>query len=178
MLKKKQRYRPRVKEFGLALLAAIHDGMDLVQATPRDLSLAIRMGGLDMVYDERAERRKDSRRRAIKTLARNHLVRVIGKESNQRYEMTTDGRILWLREVIIGIKKKMPGGLLCLISFDIPERERMARRTIRNLLKAARCRQYHASLWGTRKNIVKPLLELIDLLHVEEWVSIFEAKQR
>lgn len=175
---KKQKRKSRMGRTGKMLLLALGEGLDVLTASPRDVSRALGMGGMAMVRTYDAELRKDARHRAIKTLARNQFLRPSKKNSQSGYQLTEQGQILARRERIICTKKKLARGMLCLVSFDIPERERFARRTVRELLKEAEFKQYHASLWGTRCDVFSLLRELIHLLHIEEWIFVFEAKKR
>ena len=101
----------------------------------------------------------------------------IHKMGNQIfYFLTENGIQEGLKQVIQNKKQKLPNGLQCYVSFDIPEKVSSVRWALRKLLKSADFKMVHLSLWGSKYNVGKEMACFIKSINAEMWVHVFEAR--
>ena len=85
-------------------------------------------------------------------------------------------------------KKRKPGlsleksgkkwdGLYRFILFDIPERDRIVRDTLRNALKSLGAVCWQRSVWVTKENIIRELNKFFDDNGLTDYCSVLEVKE-
>lgn len=101
-------------------------------------------------------------------------------------ETQKDGRKLLLKltekgkETVI-LKKlledKKWDGKWRIVIFDIPEKHRKVRNTLRGQLKRWGFIQLQKSVWVTKKDIIIPLKKFVEEVGVSDWVKVFVASE-
>lgn len=171
----KKKRRRVFRERGIALLEALDRGVDLLTASPGELSLALQVGGLDTARLLRAERDYWANQKAMKRLRAQKLIRVRNLGDQVIHELTTDGKLLLLKSRILKTERLYSNGEQCIVSFDIPEAARRTRMMFRLFLKEAGFSRLHDSLWVASKQVTSDLQELICCIGISKWVSVFLA---
>lgn len=59
-----------------------------------------------------------------------------------------------------------------LVIFDIPEKQKRLRNTLRQKLKEWGFKYWQKSLWATKKDLAEPLEDFIDSLGLSQWVVV------
>ena len=62
-----------------------------------------------------------------------------------------------------------------IVIFDIPEKHLRVRNALRSKLKSWQFEKWQKSVWASKKNLTKPLSDLITKLGIGKWVKILEA---
>lgn len=112
----------------------------------------------------------------LRDLKKQKLLSVKKKGEEVIFEFTQKGRVEVLKQLIKKESSELPQGIICLVSFDIPEHVRKTRSVLRRFLKKSGFKQLHQSAWYSKKDVIKPLYELIRVLEIEKWISIFKAE--
>ncbi len=72
----------------------------------------------------------------------------------------------------------LPGGQICLISFDIPEDHKRLRNQVRHILKRLGFKQMHRSVWCCSKNISDYVARLFSSrFKSDNWFRVFLASE-
>lgn len=87
------------------------------------------------------------------------------------YRLTEKGWTAALRDRIKTTRTKCKQGR-CFIVFDIPEKERFARDTLRKFLKECGFIRLQQSVWMTNRDILEPLRQLLQRRKLERWIRI------
>ncbi len=74
-------------------------------------------------------------------------------------------------------KEKKWDGIYRFVCFDIPERDRIVRDTLRRSLKAAQAVCWQKSIWVTKSNITRELNEFFDQNNLADYCSVLEVKE-
>ena len=90
--------------------------------------------------------------------------------------LTDKGAAVDLMERMRAHPSRNNGGLL-LVSFDIPEQERVKRNLFTRQLKYAGFKKMHASLWSSDKGVRNEMEKLLGLMRAEKWVRLYEARE-
>lgn len=115
-------------------------------------------------------------RQAFQRLEKRKLIQ-LRKEGNKiLFFLMNDGMELALKQKIQKEKRKLPDGLKCYVSFDIPQHANSVRWALRELLKRSDFKMVHLSLWSTDKDVGKEIAELVKILKAELWIQVFEAR--
>lgn len=125
-------------------------------------------------------RRSISRRTFSTILSRlrnQGLVERSGKTRAARWRLTNNGR-KYLEKRRISSQYAQEDGVGRLVIFDIPERERKKRDTIRCELVAADFRQLQKSVWIGYRPLPESFLALLDGLYLKEKVHIFSIRDK
>lgn len=69
-------------------------------------------------------------------------------------------------------------GFWRIVIFDIPEKERRIRYTLRAKLRQWQFEPIQKSVFASKKDVVKELKAFIKEIGIEDWVKIFEAKAK
>lgn len=120
-----------------------------------------------LAYEEREYLRQLKRRKFIET-------KRIGEKLMVR--LTAKGWQRVLRDRICTTKKKCRDGI-CFVIFDVPESERRARDTLREVLSDLGFEMIQRSVWATEKDILKELCALLQGAGLHYWVRIVVGKQ-
>ncbi|MDP3244462.1 MAG: CRISPR-associated endonuclease Cas2 [bacterium] len=81
-----------------------------------------------------------------------------------------------LRDKIKNNKNKHKDKFCYFVIFDVPEKEREARNTLRNFLKECNFIKIQQSVWMTDKEVLKPLIQLLQHKKLEQWIRIVSGK--
>lgn len=117
-------------------------------------------------------------KRAIERLKKQKLV--LEKKLGDRIilSLTEAGKSAAFKKAVSDINRPLPKGLYCLVTYDIPESQRPARRVIRDLLKGAGFKVQHQSLWIGTNDLYDELNEIIRRLGVQKWIDVYLAKKK
>ncbi len=74
-------------------------------------------------------------------------------------------------------KQQKWDGLYRFVLFDIPEKDRLLRDTLRKALQAAGAVCWQKSVWVTKENITRELGDFIDQNGLEDYCSVLEVKE-
>lgn len=113
--------------------------------------------------------------RSLKSLEKRGFMkkRVIGERVV--WYLTDDGeRELRVRRIAL-IKKSLRGGAVCLVVFDFPEQESVARDLFRRFLKDCGFVMLQGSVWYHKRSVLKPVKKFIQEMKLDPLVRIFEA---
>ncbi len=121
-----------------------------------------------------AERKK---RRALNELRKKKWItdRRQGQEIVVRIH--ADAVVAAIKERIGRIEKKLPGGEMCLVSFDFPNGASKARDRWRFMIKQFGFKGVQLSLYSTERLISEEVLALVKALGAEKWVKVYLARE-
>lgn len=125
-----------------------------------------------------AQWRKQERKRTREYLERLQkqkllVIRKVGETFHIRF--STEGAIIVLKDRILKKETLLPDGERCLVSFDVPESIRSVRWSIRDLLKKAKFKQVHKSVWVSDRDVCGELRELARLLHADRGMKVYRV---
>lgn len=145
------------------------------QAIPqiKSLSTACNPFALEIIGEIKDQQERKRIRDAIKRLKKKELIKINKKGDQMVLSLTKTGKIESLRSKIICCEDQLPGDECCIVSFDVPEDVRLARDKFRKFLKSAGFNKLHRSVWVSNLNIVDLLIELIKMMKVGGWISVF-----
>lgn len=164
-------------DLGLRILEAIDDGLIFMEGTRRYSRVAVGQGmeGLRRIYKAEearsaAQRLRDFRRRGQAKVA------LIGRRSV--LVLTDKGRIAKLRLQIRSARRRRDGKRL-IIAFDIPERQRALRQTLRAFLRSCGCARLQDSVWVSDREIEAGLSIWFKRLQTRSsgWIRLFVAEE-
>ena len=122
------------------------------------------------------ERRKmlKDKREQLKYLKKQKLIEMekIGKRVIVR--LTEKGWGEALRDRIKSERTRCKNGF-CFVLFDVPEKERFARDTLRDFLKECGFKRLQHSVWMTDREVIEPLCELLQCRKLERWIRIVQG---
>lgn len=156
---------------------------ELVGMFKYDPIAVMRVGGVQE-YEEMLRWKKVG----IKSIEINKIKKAIKRLETKKFiQIKKDGECLFIKLLDNGIetvlKKKiiekqtrLPKGIYCYISFDIPERVRQARWALRSLLKRADFYMIHQSLWYTPRDVTEELVALVSILKIQQWIQIIKGE--
>ena len=88
--------------------------------------------------------------------------------------LTDQGWQRALRDRIRTETAKCAGGV-CIITFDVPEVERRIRKILRLFLKECGFKKLQHSVWMTDKNVIAPLILLLQRKNLDQWIKIIHG---
>ncbi len=115
--------------------------------------------------EERARLYELKRRKWIETKTIGN--RVVARLTEQGWQQA-------LRERIRVETKKCAEGV-CIVIFDIPEKERFVRNLLRTYLKEWGFKKIQHSVWLTDKDILKPMMLLLQRRNLDRWIRIIKG---
>lgn len=71
-----------------------------------------------------------------------------------------------------------PIGEGCIVLFDVPESERVARNMFRNFLKECGFRQLQRSVWVCRKDVADLVARFVRSNKLTPWIQVIEGRVR
>lgn len=160
-------------ELGWAILNAVADGIEILEYSRTRPTALLRHGLQDLkILEKERERRRIQN--AVSRLKKQKLVeeRVIAR-----------GRFLALTE--LGTRTldnrnrppPLPEGYQTIVVFDIPERFRDARLTLRRYLRSLGFTQLQRSVWISDADWAWRLKQRFDELDVSVWISVFKGQK-
>lgn len=119
------------------------------------------------------ELKKASLAQALKRLRENGFIELIS-DHEIAFRLTEKGKD---KALIASLKfsNEQWDGKWRLVVFDIPEKRRPARDLLRQKLKEWEFTNLQKSVWGSKKNCLKPLRNFIKQVGIEDWVMVFES---
>lgn len=87
-----------------------------------------------------------------------------------------EGKRHLLISEIKAIRACYSGKEICIVAFDFPESERLARRVFRNFIRQCGFRQFQKSVWTCDRQVARLLMKFVNEMKLTSWVSIFEGK--
>lgn len=88
--------------------------------------------------------------------------------------LTEQGWRQALRDKIRTETQKCPAGV-CIVIFDIPEKERFIRNLLRAYLKEWGFKKLQHSVWMTDKDILEPMMLLLQRRNLDRWIRIIHG---
>lgn len=119
----------------------------------------------EVMKEKREQVRELKRRRWIET-------KVIGERVVAR--LTEQGWQRALRDRIAQETRRCAEGV-CLVMFDIPEKQRHVRNLIRGFLKEWGFQKLQHSVWMTDKDVIAPLLLLLQRRKLDRWIRVVKG---
>lgn len=126
--------------------------------------------------DWQERKRKYEEREYLRTLRRQKLVETKQIGEKLLVRLTAKGWQQALRDKIRCANKSPKDGL-CVVIFDVPEKERYVRDTLRNILKECGFDMIQKSVWATEKNVVNELCALLQGVNLQQWVRIIVGNE-
>lgn len=121
-------------------------------------------------------RRDTPRRRALAALARQAFVETRRDGETLYIRLTQKGVQQALRQTVIEKTALLPKGEYVYVSFDLPESVRALRDAFRLILKDARFRMIHQSLWYTTRDVGTELAQLVEELEATKYIHVFQGR--
>lgn len=112
----------------------------------------------------------------LSRLKREGLAARSGKIRNSQWSITEDGK-RWIQEVAAAEEILPSDGVSRIVIFDIPERERKKRDTLRAELLGCGFEQLQKSVWMGDRPLPASFVELLDDLKLKNKVHIFSVKE-
>ncbi len=93
--------------------------------------------------------------------------RILGRLTEQGWQQA-------LRHKIRTETNKCKNGV-CIVIFDIPEKERFVRNALRKFLKEWGFQKLQHSVWMTERDIIKPMMLLLQRRGLDKWIRIIQG---
>ncbi|MCR4312032.1 MAG: CRISPR-associated endonuclease Cas2 [Candidatus Uhrbacteria bacterium] len=156
----------RVTDF-LKELVEIAGSVDFALRRPH---MCLRWGtGAEVVYKER-----NIRSRAVSRLKQRQLIAVRPSKEGWRVRLTKTGAEVYLQRKILDAEM-MDDDTICLVMFDIPERQKKLRREIGNFLLNAGFIRLQRSVYISPFDAFQPLREWLKLRKLEGCSVVYRA---
>lgn len=160
----------------LKFLELMVDGVELMYAAQSHQSLLIRQG-LEGVRRYKLEEEMYLQQRLLRQLKRQKLIEARTIGDRVIYNLTAHGKTKFLKAQIRAINKQSDGiKPRCIVIFDVPESEKVARNTFRKFLRECGFAKLQHSVWCANAAVLPHLMRLINELEIKKWVKIIEAK--
>lgn len=162
-------------KLGFTLLEVISDGVDIVQIANRRSGLLLRYDLQDLrtIEAERARRRVGA---SLLRMERRGLIKKKDDIRKSGYSLTRVGREILMNRSVRPVQ--MPPGWFTLVSFDIPESQKMARQAFRDYLRSLGFRIKHRSVWISDHDWVSNILQKKNGLRNPEWIVVYKAQEQ
>lgn len=89
--------------------------------------------------------------------------------------LTEQGWQRALRDKISNEKKKCESGV-CIVIFDIPEKQRFTRNLLRRFLKEWGFKRLQHSVWMTDKDVIEPVMLLLQRRKLDQWIRVVQGE--
>ena len=117
---------------------------------------------------------KEQRKRLFELKRRKWIeTKTIGNRIVAR--LTEQGWRQVLRDRIQRETRKCKDGV-CIIIFDIPEKERFVRNLLRSYLKEWGFKKLQHSVWMTDKDILEPMMLLLQRRNLDQWIRVIKGE--
>jgi len=91
-------------------------------------------------------------------------------------KLTEKGKFEYLRNKMTS-SSKLPDGLICIVVFDIPEKEKLLRDSLRKFLIESAFIPIQKSVLISQFNDAASMKKMFKMLKIEKWVRVFEARE-
>jgi len=112
----------------------------------------------------------------VSRLQEKKLIEKIKKDGKIMARLTDRGFVEFLKLKLIGTEE-LPVGLICMVIFDIPEKEGDLRKLFREFLDSNYFVFLQKSVWISFFDATEILSELVVNLGLEEWVKVYISKE-
>ncbi len=171
--------RGRVKKTGkaltFALLQAAIDYFEFFEAAKNHRRL-LTSQGLEGVRRVKLLMRRRQFTEKLYALRRRGLLKQRKIGDRLRYSLTEKGRISYLK-MLIAQAPLRKDRKMTLVIFDVPEREKSARGSLRHFLKTSGFIRLQWSVWETRKDVVEALHQWVRLKNLQNWITVLLAEK-
>jgi DNA-binding transcriptional regulator PaaX len=162
-------------ELGWAIIEAVANGIDLFEYACQIPSAPLGYYDPAMYKSYKIERERHRILTAANRLKKQKLLRVIQNDRGRAFKLTSLGR-KYLAEHKSELPPVLPSGMKTIVSFDIPEKHRVARQAFRVYLKSIGFAKLHRSVWISNLDWAKCLKRNLDKLKIGDWVHIFQGQ--
>jgi len=141
--------------------------------------LAMRVGakeGRDIIAESEFYRKEREKRQAVRRLKQMKFLKERKEGNRIEYELSVNGRLAALETIMRCTRSFLPDGEYCLVVFDFPEAARRSRQSFRRLLRRAGFERLQLSVWQTKKDVLREAREMVVLLKVGKWVSVYRGR--
>ena len=114
-------------------------------------------------------------RRAIADLRRQKWLTASEKGNEVILRLSSEAFVAQLKSQVRAEKKTLPEGNTCLVVFDFPNAASSARNIWRKFLLSAGFERSQLSVWSSHKDVCAPVFQLIRVLGISKWVSVYRA---
>ena len=114
----------------------------------------------------------------LSKLKKEGFVERMNSRQNSVWRLTKKGKIAIKEQEASSLLSQRNDGIMRIVSFDIPERERKKRRWIREELLGLGYAQLQKSVWVGFASLSEDFFEDLDLLSLREHIHIFSVDKR
>lgn len=114
--------------------------------------------------------------RDIIKMRRKGMIETVFTNGRLTARLTERGRLEYLKLKLVEAEE-LAEGRVCVIVFDIPEKESRIRKLLRNFLSGNYFILIQKSVWISRFDVAKTMSKLIVFLELEDWVRVFESRE-
>lgn len=159
----------------LRLLDAIEAGHLLLSVSGRYRRVYMNegLGGVRRMVEGEERRRVLTRLRDLK---RKKLVEERKVASRLRLSLSDRGTHLHLKYQLKSAPTLQNGGKV-LVTFDVPERQRLVREMLRSMLKTAGFKMVHQSAWITDRDVVGVLRRVLATKGARKWIKYYSVQE-
>jgi len=168
-----RRKQSELKQQMLEILEAAGNGFELLLATKR-YQRVLAHEGLPGIRRILAEKRSRVMATRIYALKRSGLIRERRTGNRVRVALTPDGRLRLLR-LRIASSPRLRTSEAIFVAFDFPISQGSARNSFRHLLRTSGFEKIQQSLWRIRRDVRKPMHDLIARTGARAWVRLLRT---
>lgn len=132
--------------------------------------------GMDGLLQMRKAREYKQRHQALARLEKQKFIAIDRRAKSLRIALTRQGKHEVFRLSVLK-SDLFEDGRVCMVVFDIPERHRKIRKSLREFLSQAGFLPIQWSVWISPFNAGRALARLFAAHRVTSWVRIFNAKE-
>lgn len=97
-------------------------------------------------------------------------------KKEQKIILSEEGIIEYVRTKVEETDE-LPKGIVCIVVFDIPEKNRKIRKLLSTLLTELVFFRFQKSVWVSQFDNAKALKKLLVMLKIKKWVRIYTGKE-
>ena len=120
----------------------------------------------ELQKEQRERLRELKRRKWIETKKIGN--RIVARLTDQGWQRA-------LRDKIRGETKKCANGI-CIVIFDVPEKQRFVRNILRGFLKEWGFNRLQHSVWMTDKDVTEPVMLLLQRRNLDRWIRVVQGQ--
>jgi len=159
-----------------AVLNAVADGIEILEYSVYKPGALMRYG-YPFIKEVENERARRQMRSAALRLKRKGYIKEKRELRGRAFRLTALGkRIHQSNEFASFIPDTFPPDTHLIVSFDIPEKYKLARNSLRKMLKTLGFRRQHLSVWISDKDWTAYLEKMLKNLKVKDWVVLMKGE--
>lgn len=156
--------------------AFLVEGIDILSTSQQYRSLESRYRAMDNAkHKDMFDRIKQ--RQALRQLKQRGWIEVRAKGKKIEYLITESGLINGLEVQMMQVQSNLAKSKCCYVIYDFPIGANKARSQFRKLLKRAGFERCQDSVWFTKKNVLRHMVQIIQYLKVDKWVKIIVGSE-